>query len=162
MNRKGFTLVELLAVLVILAIVVGLSVYSVGNIFSNTKEKSEDVFVETIRDAMDMYLTSSDAKGLSYGTQCTNTLKKSYNPNVKVYKVNTNFSDVITSEFKPITQNDLINPANKDVSCNSASSIGITVYRDEDYVYYYSVDKSSFGCLKGTGIITNLPEGFVC
>lgn len=162
MNRKGFTLVELLATILILAIVSGLAVYSIGNIFDETKEKSEDVFVGTIKDAMEMYLTSSNAKRLNYSTQCANTLNKSYNSNVKVYKVNTNFNAVITSEYKPLTQNDLVNPANKDVSCNSASSIDISVYRDEDYVYYYSVEKSEFGCLKGTGVISNLPEGFVC
>ena len=162
MNRKGFTLVELLATLVILAIVAGLSVYSIGNIFSDTKEKSEDVFVGTIKDAMEIYLTSSNAKRLNYSTQCTNTLNKSYNSNVKVYKVVTNFNAVITSEFKPITQKDLVNPANKDVLCNNASDIDVTIYRDEDYVYYYSVAKSEFGCLKGTGVISNLPEGFIC
>ena len=162
MNRKGFTLLELLTTFVILGAIILVSVRSISSIFNITKDKSEDTFVETIKDAMDMYLTSSNAKGLNYSIQCTNTLEKSYNPSVKVYRVNTNFKAVIDSEFKPIMQSDLVNPANEDVACNSANNIDITIYRDEDFVYYYSVNKSEFGCLKGTGLISNLPEGFVC
>lgn len=173
MNRKGFTLVELLATLVILAIVAGLSVYSIGNIFSDTKEKSEDVFVGTIKDALDMYI-SSDAKELEFSTVCSNKLNKTFGSRA-VYKKVITFSDVINSQYKPIATSDLVNPANKDVLCNNASDIDVTIYRDEDYVYYYSVAKSEFGCLlnipaatsiatgeEDLSIITNLPEGFVC
>ena len=88
----------------------------------------------------------------------------------------TNFLDVINSEYHPITQKDLVNPADKDLKCKDADEIEITIYRDSDYVYYYSVNKSEFGCLKNNGeielkdgskvkyptVITNLPEGIVC
>ena len=167
MNKKGFTLVELLAVLVILAIVLGITIVSVSGIFNNAKKKSEDAFVATIKDAMEMYLTSEDAKGLSFSTTCSNVLSKSYG-NRKVYKSTITFANVINSEYKPITQADLVNPANKDVACNNASSISVTIYRDEDYVYYYKINRSAFGCLlnaatgDASSVITNLPEGFSC
>jgi hypothetical protein len=49
----------------------------------------------------------------------------------------------------------------------NGSSIVVTVYRDSDYVYYYSVNKADFNCLKNIGgeyksVISNLPEGFAC
>lgn len=166
MNNKGFTLVELLSVLVLLSIIVGITMSVMGVNLRDTKKKTEEIFVDTIKDSLDMYLTSRDVKGLSFSTQCSNVLKKTHG-DVMVYKVNTNFKTVIDSEYKPITQKDLVNPADKDNACANALNIDITIYRDDDYIYYYSVNKSEFNCLKNIGgdyesVITNLPEGFSC
>ena len=161
MNRRGFTLVELLATLVILGVVLGITIVSVNGIFKDSKNKTEDVFVGTIKDAMEIYLSSSDVKDLDFSVECSNTLNKSFG-NRKVYKAYTNFGEVINSDYRPISQSDLVNPANEDVSCRLGENISINIYRDEDFVYYYSVDKSNFGCLLGEGVINNLPEGFEC
>ena len=177
MNNKGFTLVELLAVLVLLSLNKGITLSVFGVNLGETKKKTEEVFVETIKDALDMYLTSKEARGLNFNSECGNKLEKTHG-DVSVYKAiyidrntgvtrNTNFLDVINSEYRPIVQKDLVNPADKDTACANASNIEITIYRDSDYVYYYSVSKSEFGCLKNIGgdyesIITNLPEGFSC
>ena len=166
MNNKGFTLVELLAVLVLLGIIVGITLSIIGVNFDETKKKTEEVFVDTIKDALNMYLNSKEAKGLNFTTVCVNKLHKTHG-DVKMYKVDTTFKVVIDSEYRPITQNDLINPANKGSSCADASNIEITIYRDDDYVYYYSVNKNEFVCLKNIGgeyedVISNLPEGFSC
>ena len=159
MNRKGFTLVELIATLVVLGLIMTIVLVSVTDSFSSAKEKSEEAFVETIKDAMEIYL-SSDARGLTFDNSC-GVLDKT-NGRSNVYRKEINFDKVINSTYKPITQKDLVNPANKDQECNQANKIKATIYRDDDYVYYYSIDKSSFGCLKSTGQISNLPEGFVC
>lgn len=156
MNRKGFTLVELLATLVVLGIITMITVVSVNNIFNSTKNKSEDVFVNTIKNAMDMYLNSNDVKNLTSWDECDNSVNKIHG-NIKMHKTETKFISVINSEFKPITQSDLVNPANEKVKCNNANIISVDVYRDDDFVYYYSINKSSFGCLKNSGVITNLP-----
>ena len=166
MNNKGFTLVELLAVLVLLGIIVGITLSIIGVNFDETKKKTEEVFVDTIKDALNMYLTSRQAKGLNFSTVCVNKLHKTHG-DVRMYKVNTTFQAVIDSEYRPITQKDLINPADEDLICDNASNIEITIYRDDDYVYYYSVNKNEFGCLKNIGgeyddVISNLPEGFSC
>lgn len=162
MNRKGFTLIELIATIVLLGIVATIAIVSGSNIFGSAKNKTEEVFVATIKDSLDMYITSAQAKSLlEGGTKCSNTLKKSYG-NVNVYKVMTTFKSVIDSEYKPITQDDLVNPSNEEVTCKDANSININIYRDDDYVYYYSVNMGDFACLKSTGVISNLPEGFIC
>lgn len=165
MNRKGFTLIELLATLVLLGIVTGITVFSVSGIFNNTKNKSEDAFVETIKDAMDIYLSGNNPKDSNGNklnfTECSNKLNKTHGL-VKVYKASTYFNSVINSEYRPISQGDLVNPANEEVSCKNADNIGVTIYRDDDYVYYYKIQKDAFGCLKKSGVITNLPEGFDC
>ena len=163
MNRKGFTLIELLATFVVLAIVVGITIIGVNGGFGKAKEKTEEVFVDAIRDAMNMYL-STDASSLSFSFDNACYIDKTYG-RVRIYKTSITFNDVINSSMKPITKNDLVNPYNKDVECKTSARINI--YRDADYVYYYSIDKSQFGCLKNTGgeyssSIDNLPDGYAC
>ena len=164
MNKKGFTLVELLATLVILAIVVGITVTSLSGNFKGTKEKTEGVFVKTIEDALNMYL-DTDAKNIKHWTTSpVCTINKTHGAR-KVYKATDNltFQDVIDSTYRPITINELVNPANKDsenYQCFKNGNYGtLNVYRDDDYVYYYKINKSDFGCLNTTGDITNLPSG---
>ena len=84
MNRKGFTLTELLATLVILGIVSTIVLISVTGTLNGTKDKTEEVFIKTIRDAMDIY-TDSDGRKLTYGTKAVCTLKKTHG-SVKLYK----------------------------------------------------------------------------
>lgn len=57
MNNKGFTLVELLGVIVILAIIVGLGTIGVVGILSNTKEKTNDLNDRALLDAAVSYGT---------------------------------------------------------------------------------------------------------
>lgn len=173
MNNKGFTLIELLATLIVLGIVVGITVVGLNIDFGKAKEKTEEVFVDTLKDAIDMYL-SSEFGSLEKDNQCGDTLSKKHNSAVRVYKYKKNdgnsvtFNDLLNNpdfEYKPLVESEFINPANEDVDCNVNAVIN--VYRDEDYVYYYSVDKSDLGCLKNIGgeydsVITNLPEGFSC
>ena len=158
MDRRGFTLVELLATLVILGIIMGIVVITVLGGFDNTKEKTEEAFISTLEDALDIYL-DSDAKNLSY-SDLVCTINKTHKLGVKIYKTTSSvtFLDVINSEYHPITQSDLVNPANKEKKCKDASEININIYIDEDYVYYYSVNKKDFGCLMTDELITNLPE----
>lgn len=160
MNKKGFTLVELLATLVILAIVVGITVTSLSGNFKGTKEKTEGVFVKTIEDALNMYL-DTDARKLKFSTSPVCTINKTHGAR-KVYKTTNNltFQNVIDSTYHPITIKELVNPANKDNNKYQCVSTGVlNIYRDEDYVYYYKITKSSFKCLNNSGNITNLPNG---
>lgn len=154
MNRRGFTLVELLAVLIILGIVVGITIVSINVNLDNAKKHTEEIFIGTIKDALKMYLDSEDAKNLSYTFPKGNITKS--NIDKKLYgtrgKIIT-FDDVFNSEYRPLNESDFVNPNNKDDSCNIDSKISI--YRDEDFVYYYCVSKSEIGCLTGTGVISN-------
>lgn len=162
MNKKGFTLVELLATIVILGIVVGITMLFSTNAFRKAKEKSEDAFVATIEDALEIYL-DYDAKELKEDSLvCTfdKTLKNGVQLKKLKDKNNTRitFSNVIGSELKPILKEKLVNPANKDTDKYQCSDTGtLNVYRDDDFVYYYLIDKSDFGCLNNQGYITNLP-----
>ena len=154
MNRRGFTLVELLATLVILGIVTSIVLIGINGGFNNAKDKTEDVFVKTVKDAMDIYL-DSDAKKLNFSKVEVCTLNKTHGKS-KVYKSSDNITlnNIINSEFHPITQDDLVNPVNSS-KCDKNTIVNI--YRDEDYVYYYEIN-SDMGCLVSTKSISILPE----
>ena len=156
-KKNGFTLVELLATLVILGIVMTITIITVSNSYGDAKTKTENVFIKTIEDALSIYL-DSNAKELNYST-AVGDIRKSHGT-VKLYKAgNLTFQNVISSNYSPITASDLVNPANEKVCTVGAL---VEIYKDEDYVYYYAVKKSNLGCLNNTSgedgsYITNLP-----
>ncbi len=142
MNKKGFTLIELLAVIVLLAIVAGITYTTVLSAGAKGREKTETIFIETLKDAINMYI-DTDGKNLSYNNKVC-TISKSTGT-VDVYSSNIRFSDIINSSYRPISESDFINPINKDTVCNKDASI--TIYRDTDYVYYYKFNGNSLDCL---------------
>lgn len=171
MNRQGFTLVELLAVIAVLGIVMGIVLLTTSSGFNDAKEKTEQAFIETIKDAVDIYLDSSDARRNSFSD--LGCMVNKTHGSVKIYKASITLNDIINSELKPIAKEDLVNPNNKDVECNINASVSI--YRDDDYVYYYLIDKNNLNCLTGCDTqnsecvdgykfgkyITNLPEELI-
>lgn len=159
MNRRGFTLVELLATLVILSIVVGITIVFMNNSFKEAKDKTENLFVKTLSDGISVYLDDSELKKSEFVDTGCYVNKTRGGRRVKLYGVNKTMEDVINSTYKPLSQSDLVNPSNEDVSCGLAKDIGLTIYRDEDFVYYYKIDRKMIGCLNNQeGYISNLPE----
>ena len=56
MNRHGFTLVEMLATIVILSIVLGIASYGIINVIKSSQKKSEKIFVERVGGLVDDYV----------------------------------------------------------------------------------------------------------
>jgi len=102
LNRKGFTLVELLAVIIILAIVVGITIPAVLNTVDNAKKKAFDTAVDAIKsyikNQVDLSSLPSDVRGADYvaaigtcRTNCTQTTGNiltvtGYNANITAIK----------------------------------------------------------------------------
>ncbi len=79
MNRKGFTLVELLATIVLLALVVGISSYAITNIIKSSKEKNYNLLISNVKDASELYYEECRyADGNNSGITCTVNADGSY------------------------------------------------------------------------------------
>ncbi|KRE93172.1 hypothetical protein ASG89_06615 [Paenibacillus sp. Soil766] len=62
-NQKGLTLVELLAVIVILGVVAAIAVPAIGGIINNSKINADAQTVVLLQDTAVRYLTDTDADG---------------------------------------------------------------------------------------------------
>lgn len=143
MNRKGFTMIELLAVIVVLGIVLVITFPNMTDVFKSSKLKSEEAFVERISQSIDSYVTLNSS---SIGFFEDGTAIKNYggsDHSVNVYKKTITMNTIIGSNI--ITGKDYKNPGNENVECNVNAEI--EVYRDSDYVYCHKIKKDSLGCL---------------
>ncbi|WP_035186484.1 prepilin-type N-terminal cleavage/methylation domain-containing protein [Alteribacter aurantiacus] len=62
-NEKGLTLVELLAVIVILGIIAAIAIPAIGGIIDNSKKDAHIANAETVANAARLYATSNDVQG---------------------------------------------------------------------------------------------------
>ena len=74
MNRKGFTMIELLAVIVVLGIVLVITFPNMTDVFKSSKLKSEEAFVERISQSIDSYVTLNSSN-ITFDKQPKNFIK---------------------------------------------------------------------------------------
>ena len=55
LNSKGFTLIELVATIVVLSIVLGISSYAITGVIKNSKEKNYQLLINEIKAAVEEY-----------------------------------------------------------------------------------------------------------
>lgn len=61
-REDGFTLVELLAVIVILGIILAIAIPAIGSIISDSRDKATKAEVQLILDAARLYFTTTDTE----------------------------------------------------------------------------------------------------
>lgn len=75
-DKKGFTLVELLAVIVVLAIVMGLAAVAITSVLNNTRKSAfvtdAKSFIDGARDLVNADGLNSGSSGGNYAPSCTN------------------------------------------------------------------------------------------
>lgn len=144
MNNKGFTLVELLATIILIGLLIGIGVPGISRISKNMKEKS----LNTKTDLLEQHavLWGQDNKALlQTDNDCEidndkyNCKKLSiYNLIEEGYLDSESYNEVIYTN--PVNDKNL---ANKDicVECN------IHIYKKNNRVYAYFGDKSCSSCI---------------
>ena len=175
MNNKGFTLVELLATIVLISVVMGIATYSIINVINASKEKSEKIFVDKLGTAIEGYLSvkgSSMSKadfndeGITF-TKCridTDDCEDKYKTEVSLYELETiNLSKITEDGYKTIDKEKIVNPKTKENCLLNGKNPQIRVFRDSDHVYYYymSLSSDNNSCHIDNTIKTNIPEN-VC
>ena len=121
MNRKGFTLVELLATIVILSVVMGIASYGVIGIIRTSRKNTEAVFVNRIADYIDEYLTlnSSSFKfsNVEYcvDSSCSNKAYRVVSDSAVSNRI-IGLNDLIASGI--VDADKMVNPVNKNNCLN--------------------------------------------
>ena len=87
MNRKGFTLVELLATILILALLLGIGTYSIISIINSSKQKNYELLINNTKSAAETYYQECKFSNNS-GIPCTD--------NNKDGKYETSLGDLVT------------------------------------------------------------------
>ncbi len=139
LNKKGFTLIELIAVIVIIALLFMFVVPNFSKYLEASRQKSEEIFYGEIEDIINNYVSLYKSE-LKLDTSVVKKISKedsllgtSYD--VKVYRYeDTSFNKLIDSGI--LNEGEFVNP-NGNIKYDKDSST-FTVYRDSDYVYCFS------------------------
>lgn len=142
LDKKGFTLVELLAVVSIIGVLLAIIIPVSINAYESSKTKTEAIFIERINKLIDDYIALS-ASDFNLNKSTYNIVRKcnlstdTECEEVKAYRVSDNITFNNIVETGLIDENDFINPKNGQ-KCNLNSAIEI--FQDEDKVNYFRYD----------------------
>ena len=79
MNNKGFTLVELLATVLILSIITGIATISYTSYLKKTKSKAEEIFKENVSNYIDAFISANTSKLTDEELVGNNVYSQKYN-----------------------------------------------------------------------------------
>ena len=140
LNNKGFTLIEVLAVVVILSVLAAIMVPSVNYIINQNKENNYENLKNSIISAAKIYL-SDNRYEISINKLCSNATEK-----ITITSIN---GKNLTNSKLPIkwlvdskslstnSDGDIINPSNKNKKLNLDDSYVLVKYQcsNKDYTY---------------------------
>ena len=154
MNNKGFTLIEALTVIVIIAVLGGVVSYNVISAINTSRNRAEDAFLDELGDQIEMYisLNSPKLKGgttFNFNKEITSKNDSKVNSyfsgrNVNVWEIYDNnkgvgnrltIGDLINEGYSD--EDEFVNPNNNNV-CSLDSKI--IMFMDSDSVYYYYLE----------------------
>lgn len=163
MNNKGFTLVELLATIVILGLIMGIASVGVTSAIRSSKLRSEGIFVEKvgrlIDDYVGLYGSSLEIKRTFWLSKCDDCDEM-----VQVYELESiSLRDLV--DKKLVDESSMVNPGNKKRCLDGTNGPEVRIFKDEDYVSYYYVDLSgdatSCDISEENGTLNTLPTGWL-
>ncbi len=117
MNRRGFTLIELIATIALLGIIATISFVSITNILKEGKVKNCNTLVNNIKMATSEYVSDN-----RYNSSFINAINDN--------QINIDASTLMAGRY---LKGDIVNPFNNEVI--SASSIIIKVKLNNDYTF---------------------------
>ena len=159
---------EMLAVIVVIAIIGGIATTSFISTINTSKLKSEKIFIDKLSNLIDDYLDlypPTYINGTTYSfdkcrdNACADTYSVTANQVLKSDGSLIYLKDLIAKNI--IEDDKLVNPKNKK-QCFDTANPEIKVYKDSDYVYYYYVDltgtNTDCNISNENSIINTLPD----
>ena len=146
-NNKGFTLVELIAVIVIIAIIAAITTPRVIESFNQGKESSYDIMINNIVTSSKAYYEECQFGGLTHnGTSCSNegTINLTLND-----LVNTGFLTGTNETAEDGTVTKVIKDPNTKEDIGSCSISITKAKKEKKYVYIVNSTTSDEKCPKG-------------
>ncbi len=149
LNNKGFSLVEVLAVVVILGVIATIMIPTIGSVINQNKEDNYKNLEKTIFNAAKLYI-SDNRYDIVLGGSCSENdgireITKIGDKNLENGQINIK----ILLEEKYLSSNKIINPKNSDEELNLDNSYVVVKYncnkRQYDYASFSEVidtDKS--------------------
>ncbi len=168
MNNKGFTLVELLATIIILGIIMGIATTGVIKTINNSKLKAERIFIERLGDSIKGYLATEgrklspmeDTETIEFN-KCKEGEDNCFESTLTELE-SIHLQDLTTSDYKTLNAKDLVNPKNKKNCVENGANPLIRVFKDSEYVYYYYLDLNdeltSCEVSSENAVISNIPK----
>lgn len=146
MNRKGFTIVELMAVIVVLSLIMIISIPMISNAGKNTKLKTLDSKVSNIEKAAILYAQQTSNRS-KFNTNCSNSGEMCDGiSNCKC------FDDIVTvgviASFGFIEYDEgsrIVNPTNDKNTSADLNNCEITIYKKYGKIYAYYNDRDTEG-----------------
>ena len=143
MNRRGFTLIELIAVMVVLSIILAVGVPTMINAYKDSQLEAEGMFVKELSKSIEGYISLYNTS-IPFSKDYIYIVKPGEKSNMHAYKGTISVDELINKNI--IEAKDYKNAGNKSQKCNATAKV-IEVYRDEDFVYCHRIKKESLECL---------------
>lgn len=143
MNKKGFTLVELLAIVVILAVIMVVAAPNMTKQIKKSEEESQNILNQKIENASKLYAAKYYVTDI---VKCTSTDKE--NPCVKF-----NLYDLEQDGLINLKDNCSKKDENeKEILKNANSSYSINIYMKNNAIFYDydSISGADMDCYKDT------------
>ena len=145
LNKKGFTLIELIAVIVILSIILVFVVPNLLDTYKRSKLKTEKAFVDQLSKGIESYITlysnemSFSKVDGNFVKEITDNRSDKPSYDVDVYKADITVKYIIDKNI--IESSEYINPGNRGDNTKKCKpeTDTITVYRDSDFVYCFKM-----------------------
>ena len=156
MNNKGFTLAELLAVIIIISILTLLVLPSIVNSVRNSSEKIDKVTLNLIYDAADLYVSnhSSDFQKKD-GNKYEITLQELIDEKILSYPVKLADEDITNKKCVEVSYNEGFSYELKEIgTCQEVKYICEAVTSATASYYSYTNQSGTF-----VGTIGNIPSG---
>lgn len=135
LNNKGFTLIEVLAVVVILAVVGGIAVKSVLNTINNSKKSSYNIMIENIKTASKVIYEEIENNDILYlGDESQDSTLYDYDFEGQNDEITIN-NNSITIHIQALVSNGFLNGVNNECNedgCNQNKKIILNPKTKED------------------------------